>query len=70
MTVTVRRATPADADQIAGLLCQLGYASTAPDVEERFTFWFDHPFSAVLVAQLSGRVAGSWRDNGTAPPSK
>ena len=58
MTVTVRRASLADADRIAGLLCQLGYASTAPDVEERFTLWFGDPFSAVLVAERSGRAVG------------
>ncbi|MFI8933377.1 GNAT family N-acetyltransferase [Streptomyces sp. NPDC053474] len=58
MTVTIRRATLEDADQIAGLLCQLGYASTAQEVEKRFTLWFDDPFSAVLVAEHSGRAAG------------
>lgn len=60
VTVTVRRATLPDADQIAGLLCQLGYPSTAPDVEKRLTFWFDDPFSAVLAAEHSGRVVGSF----------
>ncbi|MEV5019760.1 GNAT family N-acetyltransferase [Streptomyces sp. NPDC053780] len=58
MTVTVRRATLSDADQIAGLLGQLGYPSTTPDVEKRFTLWLDDPYSAVLVAEHNERVIG------------
>ena len=58
MTVTIRRATLEDADRIAALLCQLGYPSTAQDVEERFSFWFDDQFSAVLVAEQSRRAVG------------
>lgn len=39
-------------------MSQLGYASTTQEVEERFTTWFDDPFSAILVAEQSRRAVG------------
>jgi GNAT superfamily N-acetyltransferase len=57
--ISVRDARESDAPEIARLLGQLGYPSTAAEVAERLAYWFGDPYSKVLVAGSAGRLAGS-----------
>jgi predicted N-acetyltransferase YhbS len=52
----IRRATSEDAAEIAPLLDDLGYPSTATQVEARLAAL--PPQELVLVAQVDGRIAG------------
>ena len=54
----IRRAGPADAGAIAGLLIQLGYPEHAEQVPERLAAWAADRDGAVLVAELDGSAAG------------
>lgn len=51
--------TPEDASAVAGLLGELGYPSTAAEVERRLESWINQPCSRVLVAADGTRVVGS-----------
>jgi GNAT superfamily N-acetyltransferase len=55
--ITVRPATPDDAEQIASLFTDEGYPSGPSDIVERLDR-FDSAFSRVLVADLDGEVLG------------
>jgi GNAT superfamily N-acetyltransferase len=59
--VVVRRATPADAESVARLCGQLGYAASAAQAAERLRTIDSHPGHAVLVAESGGAVA-AWID--------
>lgn len=56
--VSIRHATPADAEAIAPLLGELGYPSTASDVVSRLAQLHDFPAAVVFVAEIDGVVAG------------
>jgi GNAT superfamily N-acetyltransferase len=56
--LVIRAAGAADAQQIAALLTQLGYPSTADQVTERLGYWLPEPMSLVLVAEQRGQVVG------------
>jgi predicted N-acetyltransferase YhbS len=58
MTVTLRRATQADAELIASLLSDLGYASTAADVVDRVQRSLESDTSCLLLAQSENDVTG------------
>ena len=58
MNARVRRAHAADADAIARLCGELGYASTAVDVEVRRGAIAGSPEHELFVAELDGRVVG------------
>ena len=58
MAIGIRQATSADAAGIAGLLPQLGYLATAPEVLARLRYWAADQRSSVIVADLDGAVAG------------
>lgn len=58
MAVTFRRATEADADPVAALLTELGYASTAADVVDRMQRALHSDTSYLLVAQSGHDVIG------------
>jgi len=58
MTVTFRHATLADAEPIASLLTELGYASKAADVVDRVQRSLDSRTSWLLLAQLENEVTG------------
>jgi GNAT superfamily N-acetyltransferase len=57
----VRRATPADAETVARLCGQLGYAASAAQAAERLRTIDSHPGHAVLVAEIGG-AAVAWID--------
>jgi GNAT superfamily N-acetyltransferase len=57
--INVRDARETDAPEIARLLGQLGYPSTAAQVGERLAYWFEDPHSRILVADSAGGLAGS-----------
>ena len=57
--IKVRDAREEDAPEIARLLGQLGYPSTAAQVSERLAYWFGDPYSRVLVAVSGDGLAGS-----------
>jgi GNAT superfamily N-acetyltransferase len=59
MTVDVRDARIDDAAAVAGLLDELGYPSTATEVEQRLGIWLADAYSRVLLAAEGGRVVGS-----------
>jgi GNAT superfamily N-acetyltransferase len=56
--VSVRHATPADAEAIASLLGELGYPSTVADVVSRLARLHDFPAAVVFLAEIDGAVAG------------
>jgi GNAT superfamily N-acetyltransferase len=58
MTVTFRQATLADAEPIASLLTELGYASKAADVVDRVQRSLHSGTSWLLLAQLENDVTG------------
>jgi GNAT superfamily N-acetyltransferase len=53
-----RDADVQDAHDVARLLGQLGYPSTAAEVAERLAYWSADPYSRVLLAIASGEVVG------------
>jgi GNAT superfamily N-acetyltransferase len=55
--VTVRTATPADAERIAALFTDEGYPSGPSDIVERLA-GFDTDLSRVIVADTGGEVVG------------
>ncbi len=57
--IEVRDARETDAPEIARLLGELGYPSTAAQVRERLGYWFADPYSRVLVAAATDGLAGS-----------
>ena len=57
--IRVRDARETDAPEIARLLGQLGYPTTTAQVSERLTYWFEDPYSKVLVAASADGLAGS-----------
>ena len=56
--VTLRPAVLADASVFAALATQLGYPSTAHQVEERMAALLDDPKHLILAAVSGGRVVG------------
>src|SRR5690606_41029299 len=58
MPLAIRTAKPYDADAIARLLTQLGYASGGTEVGRRLAYWSGDPLSRVLVAERDGAVVG------------
>ena len=58
MTVTLRRATEADAKQAALLLTELGYPSAEADARNRLARSLHSPTSCCLVAQSADEVIG------------
>lgn len=58
MTVVLRRATLADAKQVAVLLTELGYPSTENDARDRLSRSLDSTTSCCLVAQDADDVVG------------
>jgi GNAT superfamily N-acetyltransferase len=54
---TVRRAAPADRDDLARLSTQLGYPMTAEESSARFSEIAGHPDHALFVADADGRLA-------------
>ena len=56
--LTIRRAEPGDANQLAALLTQLGYPSTSDEVDQRLAYWLPDAMSLILVAERSGRLVG------------
>jgi GNAT superfamily N-acetyltransferase len=59
MILKVRDARMDDAAAVAGLLGELGYPSTAAEVEQRLAIWLAESYSRVLLAAEGGRVVGS-----------
>jgi GNAT superfamily N-acetyltransferase len=59
MTLDVRDARIGDAAAVARLLDELGYPSTATEVEQRLRIWLADAYSRVLLAADGGRVVGS-----------
>jgi ribosomal protein S18 acetylase RimI-like enzyme len=58
MAVTVRPAREADAEQVASLMTELGYPSTAAGVEGRLRGSLNRESSCCLVAQANNEVVG------------
>jgi GNAT superfamily N-acetyltransferase len=58
--VTLRQARPADAAELAALATELGYPSTAADVERRLPFLLADPEHLLLVAAGAGDRAVGW----------
>nr|WP_042178104.1 GNAT family N-acetyltransferase [Kibdelosporangium sp. MJ126-NF4]CEL12972.1 GCN5-related N-acetyltransferase [Kibdelosporangium sp. MJ126-NF4]CTQ98657.1 GCN5-related N-acetyltransferase [Kibdelosporangium sp. MJ126-NF4] len=59
-TVSLRRARPDDAADVAALLVELGYPDNeVAAVGQRLAMWAQEPAGVVLVAQLGGRVVGT-----------
>jgi ribosomal protein S18 acetylase RimI-like enzyme len=58
MAVTVRSAREADAEQVASLMTELGYPSTAAGVEGRLRGSLNSESSCCLVAQANNEVVG------------
>jgi GNAT superfamily N-acetyltransferase len=56
----IRRAQIGDCEQIASLAVQLGYPSSAQEIESRLTKMQDNQSYAVYVAELAGGVLGGW----------
>ena len=56
--VVVRRAESRDAEELARLATQLGYASSAADVESRLGSLASSATDAVLVAEIGDAIAG------------
>jgi GNAT superfamily N-acetyltransferase len=57
--ISVRRARPDDAADVAGLLVELGYSDNPEaDVRRRLAMWATEASGAVLVAEGEGRVVG------------
>jgi N-acetylglutamate synthase-like GNAT family acetyltransferase len=56
--ITVRRATPQDAERLAELATQLGYPSSAAQVARRLERVLGDARQAVLVAEAAGGVVG------------
>lgn len=54
----VRSAQPADADNIAQLMAQLGYDSPAPAVAMRLSRILPRPDHRFLIAEIDGRPVG------------
>jgi predicted N-acetyltransferase YhbS len=58
--VSLRRARPDDAADVAALLAELGYPDNEVDaVEQRLAMWAREPAGVVLVALLDGRMVGT-----------
>ena len=58
--ISLRRAGPDDAADVAALLAELGYPDNEMDaVKQRLATWAREPAGVVLVAQLAGRVVGT-----------
>jgi predicted N-acetyltransferase YhbS len=58
MAVTLRPARKADAEQVASLMTELGYPSTAAGVKDRLSSSLNREKSCRLVAQADNRVIG------------
>jgi GNAT superfamily N-acetyltransferase len=58
MTITFRHATQADAEPVASLLTELGYASTAAEVVDRVQHSRHSETSWLLLAQSADDVIG------------
>jgi len=58
MDVTLRPAREADAEQVASLITELGYPSTAEDVKDRLHGPLNSQTSCCLVAQVDNEVIG------------
>jgi GNAT superfamily N-acetyltransferase len=58
MAIMIRVAVVGDSPRIAELLDQLGYPSSADDVEVRLEYWLGDPRSVLLVAEAEGVVVG------------
>lgn len=58
MTITLRPALETDAEQVAALLTELGYPSTAASVNDRLYYALHSKTSCCLVAQDGSAVAG------------
>lgn len=58
MTVTLRPAQQADAENVAILMTELGYPSTEADVQDRLRRALHSPTSRCLVAHDGGEVIG------------
>ena len=56
--VTVRRATPEDAEAIASLSGELGYPSTVAEIRPRLDVLLADPEHAVFVVEEDARVVG------------
>ena len=56
--VQIRSPRPEDSRRLAELASQLGYSSTAFDVEKRLAGFEHSPDHAVFVAELNGEVVG------------
>jgi ribosomal protein S18 acetylase RimI-like enzyme len=56
--VDLRGAVPADADDVAALLTQLGYPCEAADAAERIAIVQDNDRQALVVARSRGAVCG------------
>jgi GNAT superfamily N-acetyltransferase len=54
----IREAAQEDAPQVAALLTQLGYPSSADDVTGRLAYWGPDPLSLILIAERTGQVLG------------
>jgi predicted N-acetyltransferase YhbS len=59
MAVTLRPAREADAEQVASLMTELGYPSTAGSVKDRLRASLNSQTSCCLVAQVDNEVIGS-----------
>jgi ribosomal protein S18 acetylase RimI-like enzyme len=58
MTVTLRPAREADAEQVASLMTELGYPSTAEGVKDRLHGSLSSQASCCLVAEMGHEVIG------------
>jgi ribosomal protein S18 acetylase RimI-like enzyme len=58
MAVTIRPAREADAEQVAALMTELGYPSTAESVKDRLCASLNSQASRCLVAQADNEVIG------------
>lgn len=56
--LAIREADRGDAHQVAALLTELGYPSTAAEVSQRLAYWLPEPMSLILVAEQGGRLLG------------
>lgn len=56
--VTIRRATPEDAQDVADLLGELGYTQPVEFFRERLETFGQQPDELVLVAEQQGKVIG------------
>jgi GNAT superfamily N-acetyltransferase len=57
---SIRRMRPDDADAVASLTVQLGYAASSPEIRHRYDLIDDRPDARLFVAERADRAIVGW----------